>query len=389
MDNLREISYQQLANARLNKHRSLYGQIDLTSRMIGIVGARGVGKTTLLLQLMKQKIPQGSRALYVSADNLYFQENRLFESIAHLYRYDNIDHFFIDEIHRYPHWKEELHAVYESLPTVKVVFSGNGVFSDSGVVQYTLAGLSFREYLNLNHDVDRPVIAFADLIEHPEECASSISSIPKLLGYFQDYLASGYYAYYHDNTQGYYETLHHNLDKAIYQDVPSLYPLKTQNLVNFKRILLAIATSFLGEVNVNNLAKQLRIDNKTAQSYLEILTEIGLIRNLPVSNDGQLPAKIVIDNTTLLMALNHYVGKELSLDTVRELFFIQSVANAKIPLFCSVIGNYRIAKQYFEIGGKSKESSQLHGNDNAFLVKDGVLHPSYNALPLYLFGFLY
>lgn len=399
--NLREIYRDLLADVVVDKHRYLYEQVDLNNRLVGIVGARGVGKTTLMLQLIKQKLPEDSRAFYVSADNIYFQQNLLFEFIDQLYRYENIDHFFIDEIHRYTNWNQELKNIYDSFPKVKVVFSGSssidlvkGSYDLSRRANlYHLQGLSFREYLNFFQDIDHPVIAFSDLIAHPEENASAISAIPKLLGHFQDYLSKGYYPYFEGETQGYYEKLHQSIDKAIYQDVANFYQLKTQNLVYFKRILNFLASIPPGEISVNNLAKNLQIDNKTAHSYLEILAEIALIRIITVPEGGnkllRLPTKIFIENTTLLTALNHYLGENLSVGTVRELFFIQSVANAKLPLFYSSIGDYVVDKHYFEIGGKNKDRSQLKGKDKAYLVKDGILHPSHHTLPLYLFGFLY
>ena len=258
---------------------------------------------------------------------------------------------------------------------------------------YHLHGLSFREYLNFFHDIDQPAMSFSDLIAHPEEYASSISSIPKLLGHFEDYLARGYYPYVEVDMLSYYEKIHQTIDKAIYQDIANFYQLKTQNLVYFKRILNFLASIPPGEISVNNLAKNLQIDNKTVHSYLEILAEIAMIRIVTVPEGGnkllRLPTKIFIENTTLLTALNHYLGENLSIGTVRELFFIQSVVNAKLPLFYSTIGDYVVDNHYFEIGGKNKDRSQLKGKDNAYIVKDGILHPSYHTLPLYLFGFLY
>jgi len=401
IDSLSEIYHELLAEVVVDKHRYLFDKINLNNRMTGIVGARGVGKTTMMLQLIKQRLPKDSKAFYVSADNIYFQQNLLFEFVAHLYRYENIDHFFVDEIHRYTNWNQELKNIYDSFPKVKVIFSGSssidlvkGSYDLSRRANlYHLQGLSFREYLNFFHGLDQPTITFSDLITHPEDVAKSISSIPKLLGHFEDYLARGYYPYFDMEIVGYYDKIHQTIDKAIYQDIANFYQLKTQNLVYFKRILNFLASIPPGEMSVNNLAKNLQIDNKTAQYYLEILAEIALIRIVTVPEGGnkllRLPTKVFIENTTLLTALNHYLGENLSVGTVRELFFIQSVVNANLPLFYSTIGDYVVDNHYFEIGGKNKDRSQLKEKDHAFVVKDGILHPSYHTLPLYLFGFLY
>jgi predicted AAA+ superfamily ATPase len=401
VDFLREIYLGLLDTVVINKHRYLFDQVDLNNQLIGIVGARGVGKTTLMLQLIKQKLPSTSKAFYVSADNIYFQENLLFEFVAHLHRYENIDHFFIDEIHRYPNWDQELKNIYDSFPKIKIVFSGSSsidlVKSSYDLSRraklHTLYGLSFREYLNFYQELTQPTISFDNLINHSDEIASTLSKLPMLLGHFQDYLAHGYYPYYQEDPQGFYDKIHQTIDKAIYQDIANFYQLKTQNLVYFKRILNFLATIPPGEFSINKLAKNLQIDNKTVHFYLEILTEIMLVRVVTVEEGGntllRLPIKVFIDNTTLLTALNSYLGESLAIGTIRELFFLQSTANASLSVFYSNIGDYTIKNHYFEIGGKHKTARQLKSKQHAFVVKDGILHPSHNILPLYLFGFLY
>ncbi len=400
-DYLREIYHGLLDGAVFTKHRYLFEEINLNNRLTGIVGARGVGKTTLMLQLIKEKLPKGKKAFYVSADNIYFQEIRLFEFVADLYRYENIDFFFIDEIHRYPNWDQELKNIYDSFPNINIVFSGSssidlvkGGYDLSRRAQlHTLYGLSFREYLNFTQNLSELPVSFDSLIHHSDEIARSLSKTPMLLGHFQDYLAHGYYPYYQEDPKGFYQRIHQTLDKAIYQDIANFYQLKTQNLVHFKRILNFLATIPPGELSINNLAKNLQIDNKTAQFYLEILSEIMVVRKVTIAEGGhkllRLPGKVFIDNTTLLTALNNYLGEPLSVGTVRELFFLQSTINARLSVFYSNIGDYMIEQYTFEVGGKNKTNRQLKDQDNSFIVKDGVLHPSYNSIPLYLFGFLY
>jgi predicted AAA+ superfamily ATPase len=400
-DYLRDIYQGLLDEVVIEKHRYLFDHVDLNNRLTGIVGARGVGKTTLMLQLIKQKLPKGRKAFYVSADHIYFQEKRLFEFVADLYRYENVDSFFIDEIHRYPNWDQELKNIYDSFPKINVVFSGSssidlvkGSYDLSRRAKlHTLYGLSFREYLNFYQALTQPTISFDDLIHHPDEIANTLSKLPMLLGHFQDYLARGYYPYYQEDTQGFYEKIHQTIDKAIYQDIANFYQLKTQNLAYFKRILNFLATIPPGEFSVNNLAKNLQIDNKTAHFYLEILSEIMLIRMISVEEGGHKllrhPTKVFIDNTTLLTALNSYLGESLDVGAVRELFFLQSTTNANLSVFYSTLGDYTVENHSFEIGGKNKTRHQLKDKQNALVVKDGILHPSPNILPLYLFGFLY
>ncbi|MCE2992157.1 MAG: AAA family ATPase [Candidatus Jidaibacter sp.] len=398
---LREIYHGLLDAVVIDKHRYLFDQVDLSRRLTGIVGARGVGKTTLMLQLIKQKLPHDSKAFYVSADNIYFQDKKLFEFVTNLYRYENIDYFFIDEIHRYQNWDQELKNIYDSFPNIKVVFSGSSSIDlvkgsydlSRRATLHTLYGLSFREYLNFYQGLTQPKVFFDDLINNPEQIANSLLKLPMLLGHFQKYLAYGYYPYYQEDTQGFYEKIHQSIDKAVHQDIANFYQLKTQNLVHFKRILNFLATIPPGEFSINSLAKNLQIDNKTANFYVGILVEIMLVRAVTAQAGGnkllRLPAKVFIDNTTLLTALNSYLGENLDVGTIRELFFLQSVAGANLLPFYSTTGDYAIKGHYFEIGGKHKSHHQLKREQNAFVVRDGILHPSHKTLPLYLFGFLY
>jgi predicted AAA+ superfamily ATPase len=398
---LRETFHRLIDDVSCVKHRYLYEKLSLNNRLTGIVGPRGVGKTTLMLQIIKQKLPKDTRAFYLSADNIYFQKNLLIEFIADLYRYENIDHFFVDEVHRYPNWDQELKNIYDSFPKVKVVFSGSssidivkgGYDLSRRASLYYLHGLSILEYLDFQHDIVHPAILLEDLIQHPQTYTQSLAAIPKLMGHFQDYLASGYYPFYSEDRQDFYKKLDRTIDKTIYEDIASFYQLKTQNLIYFKRILNFLSSIPPGEISVNNLAQNLQIDNKTIDSYLHILNDVALIRIISGSDGGnkllRKPIKIFINNTTLLQALNYFLGASLSVGTMRELFFVQSILNAEHQLFNGKIGDYTVQKYFFEIGGPNKGREQLQNEESGFLVKDGILHAGHKTLPLYLFGFLY
>lgn len=390
-----------LAEVKTDSHRYLFNSFHINNRLTGIIGPRGVGKTTLMLQFIKEKLTHNEKVMYVSADNIYFSDHTLLEFVNDLYQTEGIDHFFIDEIHKYQDWNQELKNIYDSFPRVKVIFSGS---SSIDLVQgsydlsrrgklFRLHGLSFREFLNFSTGEIYPVIEFENILKNPQQITDELAQIPRLKGLFNEFLTKGYYPFMLEDNTDYYEKLLSVIDKSIYEDIAKFYNLKTPNLIYFKRILNFLASIPPGEININNLAKNLQIDHKTTEHYLTILSEAGLVR-LVSSPDGgnralQKPLKVFINNTTLLSALNYYLGEPLPVGTNRELFFLQSLMDTDHHVFYSSIGDYKVGDHHFEIGGKNKTGRQLKKSLSGYLVKDDILHPSQNVLPLYLFGFLY
>jgi predicted AAA+ superfamily ATPase len=354
-----------------------------------------------MLQFIKEKLPSDAKAMYVSADSIYFSDNTLLSFVNDLYQLEGIDHFFIDEVHKYPNWNQELKNIYDSFPSVKVIFSGSSSIdlvkgsydlSRRGKL-FRMHGLSFREYLAFLTQKNYPIITYEDIIKNPGDACDLLAQVPQLKGHFKNFLLTGYYPFLFEDAEDFYEKLLSVIDKTIYEDIAKFYNLKTPNLVYFKRILNFLASIPPGEININNLAKNLQIDHKTTEHYLIILFEAGLVRFVTAPDGGnrglQKPFKIFINNTTLLSALNYYLGETLSIGTVRELFFLQSLMNAEYEIFYSAIGDYSVGEDFFEIGGKNKKRQQLKRASSGYLVKDDILHPAHQELPLYLFGFLY
>jgi predicted AAA+ superfamily ATPase len=390
-----------LGEVKVETHRYLFDSFHINNRLTGIIGPRGVGKTTLMLQFIKEKLTNNEKVMYVSADSIYFSDHTLVDFVNDLYQQEGIDHFFIDEIHKYPNWNQELKNIYDAFPRIKIIFSGSSSIdlvkgsydlSRRGKL-FRLHGLSFREFLSFTEGQSYPVITLENILNNPQETSDIFSQIPRLKGLFKDFLLTGYYPFLLESPTDYYEKLLNVIDKSIYEDIAKFYNLKTPNLVYFKRILNFLASIPPGETNINNLARNLQIDHKTTEHYLIILSEAGLIRFVSVPDGGnrglQKPLKIFINNTTLLSALNYYVAEPLAIGTVRELFFLQSLMDAEHPVYYSSIGDYKVNEYCFEIGGKNKTNRQIKAAAASFLVKDDILHPSQGVLPLYLFGFLY
>lgn len=390
-----------LADVKVGTHRYLFESFHINNRLTGIVGPRGVGKTTLMLQFIKEKLTNNEKVMYVSADSIYFSDHTLLGFVNDLYQLEGVDHFFIDEIHKYPNWNQELKNIYDSFPKIKVVFSGSSSIdlvkgsydlSRRGKL-FRLHGLSFREYLIFTTGQSYSVVTYENIIKNPQEATNILAQIPRLKGHFNDYLSTGYYPFLLESPSDYYEKLLSVIDKSIYEDIAKFYNLKTPNLIYFKRILNFLASIPPGEININNLAKNLQIDHKTTEHYLIILSEAGLVRFISAPEGGnrglQKPVKIFINNTTLLSALNYYLGESLSTGTVRELFFLQSLMDAEHSIYYSNVGDFMVDKQCFEIGGKNKTRRQLKTTASGYVVRDDILHPGQGVIPLYLFGFLY
>jgi predicted AAA+ superfamily ATPase len=403
MSNAMNEIFQRLIHALdIETTRYLYSAFDVSNRLTGLVGPRGVGKTTLMLQYIKNKLGTDD-ALYVSADNIYFGRNTLFDFVRDMYEMEGTAVFFIDEVHKYHGWGQELKNIYDSLPAVKVVFSGSssmdltkGAYdlSRRGVT-HRLHGMSFREYLNFTTDAEYGPLDLDDIIRDHKHLSSTLGTIPRLKGHFREYLRKGYYPFLFESREFFYEKISNIIDKTIYEDIATYYNLKTSNLHVFKQILQFLCSIPPGEINSSNLAKALGIDAKTVTHYLIILAETGLVRLLYADKKGaalvRKPVKVFLDNTSLLCGMADSLGQTENLGTVRELFFTSMLQNAGEHVFYSKnIGDYRCRETVFEVGGRSKTRKQIcDAKGKAFLVQDGILHGSATSIPLYIFGFLY
>lgn len=399
-NSLQMIYHRLLDEVDTHHFRFLYPQFRLDSRLTGLVGPRGAGKTTLLLQVIKQQF-SSQTAFYFSADHIYFTTNSIYSLIEELYLHENIHTFFIDEIHRYEKWSQELKNLYDGFPAIRIVFSGSSSLDlvNSGydlsrrAKMYTLPGLSFREYLNFYCDYRIEAITYQDLIQNHPQFDTLLSSISKIKNHFNDYLKHGYYPFYQEDPVNYYEKLLTVIDKTIYEDIANFYRLKTENLQHFKKILYFLASIPPGNVSVHNIAKNLGLDDKTVANYLQQLKTTGLVQLVHSSANGQAllrrPEKVFISNTNLQNAIAGNINQTIDIGTLRELFFIQSVTGSGKLATYSQIGDYQIDNTIFEIGGKNKKMQQIKDQENAFLVKDDILVSRRKEIPLMLFGFLY
>jgi len=383
-------------------HRYIYEKFNINSRLTGLIGPRGTGKTILLLQYIKQNIDDKDECIYASIDNIYFSKNLLIDFVNELYEDYGIRYFFLDEIHKYQSWNQELKNIYDSYPDIKIVFSGSSSMdlikgsydlSRRGVL-YSIGGMSFREYLLFNEIADIRVVTLEEILKNRNKLEEKIAGIKKLKGYFKEYLYKGYYPFYLEDETTYNQKLLRIIEKTIFEDISNFYKLKTENLANFKRILSYLATIPPGELNRNSIAKNIGLDNKTVQYYLNILYETGLIELISENKSGsnllKHTEKMYLDNPDLYTSITSEIGYESKIGTIREIFFIKMIKNSGSKIFYSKTADFEVNNNLFEIGGKNKTLKQIKNNlSNAYLVKDNILYGSKYEIPLYLFGFLY
>lgn len=400
---LRETQAILLNNKDTKFKRFLYEKINFQDRLIGIVGPRGVGKTTLLLQYLKLNHDKDEAALYVLADNIFFRQGDLFEFAREFHLKHGGKLLCIDEIHRYENWNQELKNIYDSLPDLKIIFSGSSSLNlirgkydlSRRALLYSLPGLSFREYLAFEKDIEIKALKLNDLFAHSYEISKKIAQNKYILKYFNDYLKQGYYPFYKENPElhSYNSRILNTIDKAVYEDIGSFYNLKTQNLIIFKKILHFLCTIPPGEININKLANSLKHNNATISEYLEILKETSLIRFLPNNKTGHAmirnAVKVFLDNSNIFHALNIAIGHVLKTGTVRELFLLNQLQNAGYIATFTKNGDFEIDQKVIEIGGRSKNFTQIRSTRNGYLALDDILIGERRKIPLYLFGFLY
>ncbi len=396
-------TYQRLLqNTNYRHHRYIFKDFSINSRLTGLIGPRGTGKTTLLLQYIKEKIEDKDECIYVSVDHIYFSKHTIIDFVDELYEDYGVRYFFFDEIHKYSRWHQELKNAYDSYPDIKIVFSGSSSIdlmkgsydlSRRGVL-YRMDGMSFREYLLFNGIYDTQAFTFDDILSKRGELERKYSSLKKIKGYFKEYLQGGYYPFYLEDKATYHQKLLRVIEKVIFEDISNYYKLKTENLSQFKRIISYLATIPPGELNINSISKNIGLDNKTIQNYLLILYETGMIELLYKNKAGSSLLKNIekmyLDNQDLYTAIVEEIGYEAQMGTIRAIFFIKMVKNSNNKIYYNEVGDFSVGNRIFEIGGKKKDRKQIKTElENSYLVKDDILYGNKNEIPLYLFGFLY
>jgi len=402
MDPLIQIHQRLLNEVVPEYYRQFYRDFSMDHRFIGVVGSRGVGKTTFLLQYLREHYGESEKGLYVSADHLYFTEHTLLETADQFIKLYGGELLCIDEIHKYKNWNQELKNIYDSYPKLHIIFSGSSSI-DSMKGKYDLSrrvilrkmyGFSFREFLEIQTGDTYPILKLGDLLDPTSHPDKKLGKVHKLLGYLHEYWKKGYYptSRFIPTYEAFRDTLIGIIDKSVFEDVSAFYNLRTENMDTLKKIIYFFATSLPGSISINKLANTFGKDHTTISGYIQILRDTGLLRFLLIDTYGHSlvrnSEKFYLDNTNLLYAVNNAIAKETHVGSVRELFVISALENANYPVLYSKKGDISCEGTIFEIGGVTKNNAQIRNAEKAYLVKDDLLYATHNTIPLYLFGFL-
>lgn len=399
MDHLFEKQNRLLSLTPLEIIRSLMDNINWDAPLIAIRGARGVGKTTLMLQYIKQHYGMNTnKALYCDLGGLYFTTHNLLNLADKFYKSGG-KHLFLDEVHKYPTWSIEIKEIYDSYPDMKIVFSGSSLLQllngDADLsrrcVPYTMQGLSFREFLLFQNITDLPHYKLEDLLSNATDICVAINRVCRPLQHFHQYLRQGYYPFYFRNNQDYELILENVVNYIVEIELPQLCGVNMENVRKIKSLLSVIASSHPFEVDISKLSVASNLQRNTVINYLHYLQNARLL-NLMYSDlvnvkRMQKPDKIYLENSNLLHALSL---TEVLAGTERETFVANQLRyrnNVEYPL---KHGDFHVDGKYrFEVGGKGKKFDQIANIPDSYILADDIEMPIGNKLPIWLIGFLY
>lgn len=396
MEKLFERSESLLSQLILEKKRYLFAKINWDVRLIGIKGSRGTGKTTLLLQRLREMDLTVNQAAYFSLDDLYFTTHPLVETAEAFYRQGG-KYLFLDEVHKYPNWSAHIKNLYDFYPDLHIIFTGSSIIDiareeadlSRRVLMYELCGLSYREYLNFQEIGQFDPLTLEQVLSPQREWRKRFPKHFRPLQYFDQYLQSGYYPFSMEDIQGFNTRLQQLIRIIVEYDMADLHDFDIRNAKKMLQLLYVLSANVPFKPNITTLAEKSGIHRNSVINYLNFLQRARLIRQLYPSGISlvilQKPEKIYLDNTNLAYALSIAQPDKGNL---RETFFMsQLVVSHKLSY--SLKGDFFVNDKWtFEIGGKDKKQKQIKDVPNSYVIADDVEYPV-SVLPLWLFGFLY
>ena len=395
LNELREYQRSIFKKSDFSYKRYFHKSLNLDKKLVGIIGARGVGKTTYLIQYLKELDLPFSKKLYISADTINIPS--LFEVANSFYKEEG-EVLVIDEIHKYKNFEVELKKIYDILD-LKVIFSGSSALSIDNAkadlsrraIIYDVYGLSFREFIELEKDNTLPSFTLEEILEHHIDIAYKLLTKFNLTLLFREYIKSGYYPFYFEDKEDYLLRLNETINTVIEVDIPSIFPIEYDSVQNLKKLVRLLCESHPYTPNIKELLVKMDMkDNyKGLYRFLEYLNRSKIFNTIKPNSKGDnifvKPDKIYLNNTNLHFAYcsNSNIG------TLREVF-IASTLNLNHTIHIAKKGDFIVDKKYtLEVGGKNKKFKQIKDIPNSFIVSDDIEIGSGNKIPLWLFGFLY
>lgn len=381
--------------------RDFMQRVNWNSRLIMIRGPKGVGKSTLMQQYIKKNFAAGDRhVLYCSADTTYFAAHSFLDLAENFVKIGG-KWLFIDEVHKYPGWSREIKEIYDLYSELHIVLSGSSLIQINDgqadlsrrIMPYDMPGLSLREFLHLDMGLDVKPVSLVELLDHPEQFCMQVTSLCHPLEHFGRYLRIGYYPFYFEQKQEYFDKLENTINYIVDVELTKYRSLDVGYTRQVKALLHIISQMTPYEVDIAKLSKASGISRLSTLKYITNLEEACLIRRLFTDlmriTDLQKPDKIYLDNTNLLYTLS---PEKPEIGTVRETFFANQLASAghKVEYAGYKSGDFRIdGNTVIEVGGADKGFSQLAGQDHSFVAADDIDSAYFRKIPLWAFGFLY
>lgn len=379
----------QLQQTTSTFHRYMYDQVSWQSRMFGLVGPRGVGKSTMILQFIKEN-KDSRHMFYVTADHLYFSSHTLVDLVDEFAK-EGGEQVFIDEIHKYENWSRELKQIYDSHPDVKVGFTGSSVldiykgYADLSrrAPIFMMQGLSFREYLMMFHQIEVPAYTLDDIIGQKAKIANVNHPLPL----FRDYLKRGYYPF--ANEVDYELRLRQVVNQTMEVDIPLYANMNASTGRKLKKLLTVIAQSVPFKPVMDSIATVIGVSRNVLPDYFLYMEQAGMIGQLRDDTGGirgiGKVEKVYLDNTSLAFLLG---DKATDIGNIRETFFYNQM-RVTTDVISSRTSDFEIDGKTFEVGGKKKGKKQIAQAEEGFVVKDDIEFGSGNILPLWAFGLTY
>ena len=398
MEKLFQYSASRINSVDTSFKRYLWDKINWNNKLIVITGARGVGKTTLLLQYIREKLNDApDQVIYVNMDDLYFSKNSLVDFADDFVKKGG-KHLFLDEVHKYKNWSQEIKNIYDYFPDLQIVatgssaldiYKGNADLSRRAVL-YKMHGLSFREFIELKYDYHFPVFKLDDLLTDTPKKIPVILEKIKPLKPFEEYLQFGYYPFFREGEAEFQERLKKTVNHLIDSDLPSVENINFNSVHSLRKLISVLAEIVPYQPNIVKLSQMIGISRETLMRYLYLLEKADLLILLQAGTRGigkmNKPEKIYLNNPNLINSLTF---TRPSMGTLRETFFLNQL-QVSHSVNWSDKSDFLVDDKYtFEIGGKNKTRKQIAGITDAFVAADNIEYAQQNKIPLWLFGFLY
>jgi len=393
-----ETSNRLIASTSTKIVRYLYDEIDWKQRLVGILGARGTGKTTLMLQYLKNNYGNNQQALYVSLDRLILQNVSLYELTDQFYK-NGGEHLFLDEVHKYPNWAMEVKSIHDDFPSLQIVFSGSsalllhqaGADLSRRASMYRLQNLSFREFIQFKTGTKLSQVDLSEILRDHVMLATQINQEIRPLVLFREYLGAGAYPYYFENPTLFHDRVAATVKTIIEVDLLAIASFTYSSIVAMQKVLALIAESVPFKPNISELSRKTGVARDILLKMIDLLVraELLLVLRQESSPTGYLtkPEKLYLNNSSLAWALS--TTRDPEIGSLRETFFMnQVISKHKVTLPKS--GDFMVDGRYtFEIGGASKTNRQIRSLKDSYVVQDNIETGYSNTIPLWLFGFLY